>query len=115
MRPAGEDKMVSDTVVSFGSHTVHLSSVALLIAALLLLGGAGFLLGLSRGRRVVVQRSTTTEELNVHLARIAEALERIADRPADRVIAEASRAAEPVADGKAAGRGPAMFQSTFGR
>jgi hypothetical protein len=26
--------MLSDTVVSFGSHTVHLSSVGLLIAAL---------------------------------------------------------------------------------
>ena len=107
--------MLSDTVVSFGSHTVHLSSMGLLIAALLLLGGAGFLLGLSRGRRVVVQRSATMEELNVHLARIAEALERVADRPADRVIAEASRAVEPAADGKVGGREPAMFQSTFGR
>ena len=107
--------MLSDTVVSFGSHTVHLASVGLLIAALLLLGGAGFLLGLSRGRRVVVQRSATTEELNVHLARIAGALEQLADRPADRVIAEASRAAEPAADGKVGGREPAMFQSTFGR
>jgi hypothetical protein len=107
--------MLSDTVVSFGSHTVHLSSVGLLIAALVLLGGAGFLLGLSRGRSVVVQRSPTMEELNVHLARIAGALEQIADRPADRVIAEASRAAEPAADGKVGGRQPAMFQSTFGR
>jgi hypothetical protein len=93
--------MLSDTVVSFGSHTIHLSSLGLLIASLLLLGVAGFLLGLSRGRRVAVQRSATTDELNVQLGRIAEALERIANRPADRLIAEASRAAEPNADGKA--------------
>ena len=107
--------MLSDTVVSIGSRTFHISSIGLLIGGLLLLGVAGFLLGLSRGRRVVVQRSATTEELNVHLARIAEALERIASRPADRLIAEASRAAELPADGKSAEREPAGPFSVFGR
>jgi hypothetical protein len=107
--------MLSDAVVSFGSHTFHISSVGLLIAAVLLLGAAGFLLGLSRGRRIVLQRSATTDELNAHLARIAEALEQLVGRPADRWIAEASRAEEPVADGKVGGREPAMFSSTLGR
>jgi hypothetical protein len=107
--------MLSDTVVSIGSHTIHISSIGLLIGGLLLLGVAGFLLGLSRGRRVVVQRSATTDELNLQLGRIAEALERLANRPADRVIAEASRAVEPVADGKVGGREPAGPFSVFGR
>jgi hypothetical protein len=78
---------------------MRLSSLALLVGGVLLFGMAAFLLGLLRGRRVVVQRSATTDELNVQLGRIAEALERIANRPADQLIAEASRAAE-----RAAGR-----------
>lgn len=91
--------MLSDTLVSFGGHSMRLSSLALLVGGVLLFGMAAFLLGLLRGRRVVVQRSATTDELNVQLGRIAEALERIANRPADQLIAEASRAAE-----RAAGR-----------
>jgi len=104
-----------DMLVSVGSHTMRLSTFAMLVGCVLLFGIAAVLVGLLRGRRVVVQRSATTDELNVQLARIAEALERVANRPADRVIAEASRAEEPVADGKVGGREPAMFQSTFGR
>ncbi len=92
--------MLSDTFVSFGSHTMRLSTFLILIGGVLLFGMAAFLMGLVRRRRMVVQRSATTEELNVHLARIAEALERIASRPADHLIAEASRAAEPTADAK---------------
>jgi hypothetical protein len=64
----------------------------------LIFGMAAFLVGVIRGRRVSLQRSATTDELNVQLGRIAETLERIVNRPADHVIAEATRAAEPAAD-----------------
>jgi hypothetical protein len=89
--------MLSDTVISVGGHTLNVSSVGLLVAGVSLLALAAFLLALSRGRRVVVQRSATTDDLAIQLARIAEALERIANRPADRLIAEAWRGEEQAA------------------
>jgi hypothetical protein len=84
--------MLSDTVISIGRYSIHFPSLYLLLAGLLLLVVAGFLLGLNRGRRAV--RSVLTNELAVQLARIATTLERIANLPADRAIAEASGYAE---------------------
>ena len=86
--------MPSDTVFSVGGHTIHFSSFYLLLAGMLLLTIAGFLLGLSRGRRLVLQRSVRTEELVAQLGRIADSLERVGNQPAYRLIAEASREAE---------------------
>jgi hypothetical protein len=86
--------MFSGTVFSVGGHTIQLSSFYLLLAGMLLLAIAGFLLGLSRGRRVLLQRSDLTDELTTQLWRIANALERNADQSPDRLIAEASREAE---------------------
>jgi hypothetical protein len=43
----------------------------------------------SRKRVVVLKRSSGTDQVTYELSRIADALERIADRPADRIIAEA--------------------------
>ena len=45
----------------------------------------------SRKRIVVLKRSTGTDQVTFELSRIAEALERIANRPADDAIAAASR------------------------
>jgi hypothetical protein len=45
----------------------------------------------SRKRIVVLKRSAGTEQLTFELSRIADALERIANRPADDAIAAASR------------------------
>jgi hypothetical protein len=45
----------------------------------------------SRKRIVVLKRSTGTDQVTFELSRIADALERIANRPADDAIAEASR------------------------
>jgi hypothetical protein len=84
--------MLSDAVVSIGGHTIHFPSFYLLLAAMLFLVIAGFLLGLSRGRRVV--RTVLTDEMAMHLGRIADTLDSIANRPADRSIAEASRRVE---------------------
>ena len=93
--------MPSDVVLFIRNHIVHFSSFYLLFCGMLLLAIAGFLLGLSRGRRVVLQRSDLTDELTAHLWRIANTLERIADQSADRLIEEASRKVEldPRAEG----------------
>lgn len=84
--------MLADTMVTIGSHTFRLSTLLVLAGVVLILAIGAFVAGLLRGKRVLVQRSPTTEEVNVHLARIAEALERIANQPADHLIAKASEA-----------------------
>jgi hypothetical protein len=45
----------------------------------------------SRKRVVVLKRSSGTDQVTLELSRIADALERIANRPADEAIAPASR------------------------
>jgi hypothetical protein len=45
----------------------------------------------TRKRIVVLQRSNGTDQVALELSRIADALERIANRPADRAIAAATR------------------------
>jgi hypothetical protein len=45
----------------------------------------------SRKRIVVMKRSSGTDQVAFELARIADALERIANRPVDRAIASAAR------------------------
>jgi hypothetical protein len=45
----------------------------------------------NRQRIVVLKRSNGTDQVAFELARIADALERIANRPADRAIAAATR------------------------
>ena len=52
------------------------------------------LLAFSRGRRVALQRTATTEDWALQMTRIANAIERIASSQADRLIAEASRTSE---------------------
>ena len=110
--------MLSDAVISIGSHTVHFPSFYLLLSAMLLLVAAGFLLGLIRGRRVVP--TALTEEMAVNLGRIADTLERIANHPADRAIAAVSREANPGASELSAEAAPAeqkgsVLYSMFGR
>jgi hypothetical protein len=101
--------VLSDTVFSLGGHTINISSAELLVAGVSLLGLAAFLLMFSRGRRVVLQRSATTDDLSIQLARIAESLERIANRPADHLIAEASRAVGSTAEPKVGEPAPSIF------
>ena len=94
-----EELMPSDVVFSVGSHTVHVPSLYLLLAGMLLLATAGFLLGLSRGRRAMLQRfGRRMDELAAEFGRIANSLERIAKQPTYRLIAEASRDEESSAE-----------------
>jgi hypothetical protein len=114
-RPSREDEV---PIFSLWGHTVYFSGFELLLVGAILLGVAGFLLGLSRGRRVVLQRSAPTDELAVQLKRIANTLERIAnhsDHAADVVIAAAASEVEPVAEPKPSEPVHAIPYSMFGR
>jgi hypothetical protein len=95
--------MPSDVVFSVGSRTVHVHSLYLLLAGMLLLAIAGFVLGFSRGRRAMLQRfGRQMDELAAEFGRIANSLERIGKQPAYRLIAEASREEESRAEPESA-------------
>jgi hypothetical protein len=70
----------------------------------------------SRKQTVVLKRSNGTDQVALELARIADALERIANRPADRAIAAAARRqvqAQPLPPSRRESQGVAY--SMFGR
>lgn len=72
------------------------------------------LLYFARKRIVIVKRSSGTEQLAVELSRIANALETLANRPADRVIAAAMRR-QPPAKPPESGDASKILYSMFGR
>jgi len=106
-----------------------ITSTQLLVAGGVLLFFVGLMIGFGRKQRVAVhvQRSLFTDELMIYLSRIADAVERHADRPSaqqiadmiERRIAEQQRNAEANA-AAAAGTGAApksraVAFSMFGR
>ena len=106
------------------------TNLQMLVAGGALLFVVGLLLGLRRRNRVALQlqRSLLTDELMIYLSRIADAVERQAERPSaqqitdmiERRIAEHQRNVEATATAAAAGAGAApksraMPFSTFGR
>jgi hypothetical protein len=94
----------------------NVTAFQLLIAGALLLALAAFLLALSRERRVSVKPSNVTEELAIHLGRIANALENLADPLRDRSHFTASREREPAPPEKTAEEAPHhVSYSIFGR
>lgn len=72
------------------------------------------LLYFARKRIVIVKRSSGTEQLAVELSRIANALETLANRPADRVIAAAMRRQQPTKPAEHAEANKVLY-SMFGR
>lgn len=66
------------------------SSDFLIAAGVLLILAFVLLLYARRRQRVVIERSIATDELAIHLARIADALDRIAIDNSERVRAEAA-------------------------
>jgi hypothetical protein len=88
--------LLSDHVFSFLGRTITLTSHEQLLAILVLAIAvtAWAVQQFRRRRSVVVQRSAVSDQMLYELARIADALERIANHPADQVIAAANRRAE---------------------
>lgn len=91
-----------------------LSSMELLIAGAALLFVAGVLLIFSRRRRFALDRSWATDEITLYLSRIADALERQALRPPDRIVLESAKPPE-TAEPKIAKEPHTIPYSMFGR
>jgi len=85
--------LLSDHVISFAGRTITITSHDILLAGVSVVIGLLFwtLLYFSRKRVVVIRRSGGTDQLSFELSRIADALERIANQPADRATAVAAR------------------------
>jgi len=88
--------LLSDHVISVFGRSITITNHEQLLAILVLaLIATAWAVQLFRRRRsVVVQRSAVTDQTLYELSRIADALERIANHPADQVIAAANRRAE---------------------
>ncbi len=84
--------MLSDHVFHFFSRTITITSNEQFLAIIVLVvaATAWAVQQFRRRRSVVVQRSAVSDQIVCELSRIADALERIANRPADQVIAAAS-------------------------
>ena len=101
--------MLSDQVFHFFGRTINVTSNEQFLAILALAIAATFwAVRLFRRRRVVVlHRSPVSDQLAYELSRIADALDRIANRPVDQMIASVSNKSE-----ESTGRIP---YSMFGR
>jgi hypothetical protein len=85
--------MFTDHIITVAGRTVTITSHDLIMSCFSIVIGLVFwaLVYFSRKRIVIVKRSSGTDQLTYELSRIADALERIANRPADRAIASALR------------------------
>lgn len=84
--------MLSDHAFHFLGRTITISGSELFLAAvvLVILATAWMVQQFRRRRSIVVQRSAVSDQVVYELSRIADALERIANRPADQLLAAAS-------------------------
>ena len=85
--------MFSDHLITISGRSFTFTSHDMLMTLVSVVTGLLFWTALyfSRKRVVVLKRSTGTDQVTFELSRIADALERIANRPADDAIAAASR------------------------
>lgn len=93
----------------------NVTAFQLLVAGGLLLAVATLLLALSRVRSVSVKPSPVTEELAIHMGRIANALENLANPLRDRSHFTDSREQTPVAPEKTTEDTRHVSYSIFGR
>jgi hypothetical protein len=85
--------LFSDHLITVAGRNITITSHDMLMMLVSVVTGLVFWMALyfSRKRVVVLKRSSGTDQVTLELARIADALERIANRPADDAIAAASR------------------------
>jgi hypothetical protein len=90
--PSREEKLLSDHVFHFFSRTITITSHEQLLAILVMVAvvTAWAVQQFRRRRSIVLQRSVVSDQLVYELSRIADALDRISNRPADQIIAAAS-------------------------
>ena len=85
--------MLSDYVITLAGKSITITSHDIIMTGVSVVVGLVFWTALyfSRKRIVVLKGSQSTDQLTFELSRIADALDRIANRPADNLIAEATR------------------------
>ena len=85
--------MFSDHLITIAGRSITITSHDMFMTAVSLVIGLVFWTALyfSRKRIVMLKRSSGTDQVAFELSRIADALDCIANRPADRVIAAAMR------------------------
>ena len=85
--------MFSDHLITFAGRSITITSHDIIMMLVSVATGLLFWTALyfSRKRVIVLKRSSGTDQVSFELSRIADALERIANRPADDAIAAASR------------------------
>ena len=128
--PAREETLLSVIFNPSWFPNLPITSTEVFVGVGALLFVSGLMIGVGRNRqRVALQRSLMTDEMLIYFSRIADAVERQADRPTvqqiaemiERRIAEYQRATEAAAAASAAagaGAAPksrAMPLSMFGR
>ena len=93
LSPSREDYLLSDHVISIFGRSITITAHDTFLVGLSILIGAFFWVAMyfARRRVVVVKHSSAVDQISLELARIANSLERIANRPADRIIAAAAR------------------------
>jgi hypothetical protein len=83
----------SDYAITVASHTIELTYHDAVVIGLAILIALAFwaVLHFSRRRVIHIEHSDATNQIMLELSRIAVALQDIANRPADQMIASASR------------------------
>src|SRR5262249_19310511 len=94
--PSREEELLSDHVFSLFGRTITITGYEQFLTILLVvvIATAWAVQQFRRKRMVFLQRSPLSDQLLIELARIADALDRIADRPADHMIASVNSRAE---------------------
>jgi len=85
--------LFSDHLITIAGRSITITSHDIIMMLVSVATGLLFWTALyfSRKRIIVLKRSSGTDQVTFELSRIADALERIANRPADDAIAAASR------------------------
>jgi hypothetical protein len=93
LSPSQEETLFSDHLIAIAGRSITITSHDMLMMFVSVVTGLLFWVALyfSRKRIVLLKRSSGTDQVTFELSRIANALERIANRPADDAIAAASR------------------------
>lgn len=109
--------MFSDHLITIAGKSITITSHDLIMMLVSVVTGLLFWTALyfSRKRVVVLKRSTGTDQVTFELMRIADALERIANRPADEAIAAASRRLQQAQPAPPQRNSKGISYSMFGR
>src|SRR5580658_1310119 len=87
LRPSWEETLFSDHLITIAGRSITITSHDMLMMCVSVVTGLLFWTAMyfSRRRVVVLKRSTATDQVIFELSRIADAIERIANRPAEEV------------------------------